>query len=143
MMKIILPYPPSVNRFWMSVATMTERYRVTGKLKDLRIITFPTSEAKEYMQQVRKIFLASQLPKLGGDIELHMIFFRPQRSGDLDNFFKAPIDALKNFAFFDDKHIVRIIAERHEDPRNPRVEIEILPVGLFAEQMSIQELLPL
>lgn len=144
-MKITIPYPPSVNRFWMSMPMKTEKYLQTGKLKDLRVITFPSTEAKDYIKRVQKIFMASNLAKIGGDIRLIMTFYRPQRSGDLDNFFKAPIDALKNFAFFDDKHIVEIKAVRREDPRCPRVEIEIEPVSIYAEQeeLPISEELPL
>ena len=52
---------------------------------------------------------------------------RPQRSGDLDNRLKCLLDSLNGIAWSDDGQIVEIHAYRHDDKKNPRVEIEINP----------------
>lgn len=144
-MKLILPYPPSVNRYWTSIAVMTEKFRQTGKPMHLRIATFPTAENKKYTLWVREYCEKNLVRPLQCAVSLRVRFYRPQRSGDLDNFLKVPIDALRGWAYVDDKQIVEIHATRHEDKLRPRVEIEVTPVGTFAEQeeLPIGEALPL
>jgi Holliday junction resolvase RusA-like endonuclease len=65
---------------------------------------------------------------MDGDLSLTMIVYRPAKRGDLDNYTKILADSLQGVLYENDSQIVRILAERHDDKRNPRVEVEISQV---------------
>ncbi len=113
-MFLILPYPPSANRYWR-----TFRGHVTV-----------SAEAKAYKLAVALIGKKSTLRPLDGFIGVALDVYRPRRSGDLDNRLKVTLDALRGIAFHDDSQVVEIRAVRHDDKGNPRVEIEIRSVTL-------------
>jgi crossover junction endodeoxyribonuclease RusA len=112
-----LPIPPSTNRYWR---TMVSKKGVA--------VTFVSEEAKTYKRQVAKLAGISTLFR--SEIAVTLRVFRPQRSGDLDNKLKVLFDALQGVVYGDDKQIVEIHAFRFEDKNNPRVEVEVLPIGL-------------
>lgn len=107
---LILPYPPSANRYWrnargrMVVSSEARRYK-----RDVASLVSPINVAF-----VSKLLVA-----------VKMVLYRPRRSGDLDNRLKVVLDSLNGIAYEDDKQVVEIHAYRHDDKENPRVEIEI------------------
>lgn len=108
-MKLTLPYPPSSNRYWRHDRGVIHRSR----------------EADQYKQQVGWLCNAGQLEPLAGDLCVSFDFYRPAKRGDLDNLLKITIDALRGFAYEDDKQIIELHAMRHDDKADPRVEVLI------------------
>lgn len=112
MIKLILPWPPSSNRYWRYVSN----HPVVSQ------------EAREYRDRcgwmVREQLGAFE--PLTGLIAVTMHFYRPRKSGDLDNRIKISLDALRGIVYDDDKGIIEIHAYQHEDKLNPRIELEIL-----------------
>jgi len=111
-MKLTLPIPVSANRYWR---------HAQGR-------TYISAEAKAYKAEVVWIAKASGAQLMDGDLSLTMIVYRPAKRGDLDNFFKLTLDSLQGIVYSNDSQIVRILAERHDDKYNPRVEVEISQV---------------
>ena len=110
---LILPYPPTVNLYWRMV--------VIGKAPRMLI----SAEGREYKTNVGELCVRQGLRPLDGPVRLTLDFYRPRKAGDLDNVLKAPLDALKGFAYHDDKQIVELHARRHDDKARPRVEVLI------------------
>jgi crossover junction endodeoxyribonuclease RusA len=106
---LVLPYPPSANRYWRN-------YRGT---------TVTSAEARSYKLEVAYVARQAGIEKLSGPVALYIDIYRPRRSGDLDNRLKVLIDALQGVAYDDDDQVVEIHARRLDDKRNPRVEVEI------------------
>lgn len=114
MATLVLPYPPSANRLW----TFTAR--------GARL----TEAAKAYKTEcglVARTQATADMPFLGA-VRLTMRFYRPRKAGDLDNMQKGLLDALNGICWHDDRQIVELHAYRHDDKRNPRVEVEITEV---------------
>lgn len=108
--RLVLGLPPSSNRYW--------------RMGNNRL--YVSDEALEYKDDV--VVLARQqrfgLP-IEGDVAIAFHVYRKRKAGDLDNFLKVLIDSLKGIAYTDDKQITHIHAYRFDDPKNPRVEVEI------------------
>lgn len=111
-MKFTLPIPPSANAYW--------------KL-DRRGFIRVSDEARSYKATVHKTALQTQCPHkpLEGDVWVTLTVFRKRKAGDLDNFQKVLLDALKGVAFVDDSQVVEIHARREDDAKNPRVEVRV------------------
>jgi crossover junction endodeoxyribonuclease RusA len=107
---IILPYPPSLNRLYRTV---------NGRM-------LLSSVGRDYKEECGWKAVAQKVKPLEGELEISLVFYRPQKRGDLDNSLKAFLDALNGIAYRDDAQIVKITAERREDAKNPRVEVEIM-----------------
>ena len=101
--------PPSLNRMYRTVG---------GRM-------LISADGRAFKKEVAAICLVNRIKPLEGDICVNIEVFRPQKRGDLDNFFKGLLDSLNGIGWKDDSQIKRIIAERFEDKTNPRVEIEI------------------
>ena len=117
MINLILPYPPSTNRYW-------RMDRRSGHL-------YPSEEAKVFKKQVKLVAgvaMANQFA-LRGPLAVTIRLYRPQASGDLDNFLKQPLDALQGVVYENDKQIIRLLAERFDDGINPRCEVDIEQLG--------------
>lgn len=108
---LVLPFPPSANRYW--------RKTKTGRV-------YISDDALAYRDEVG--YRTLRIDPLKGDLQLTARFYRPRKSGDLDNRIKILFDALQGNCFDDDKQIVEIHAYRYEDKANPRVEVEIREV---------------
>lgn len=70
-------------------------------------------------------------------IELHLNFYLTNRlKNDLDNYLKLTIDGIcggkdeKKHLFWDDREIKKIVAEKHYDPKNPRIEVTVIQLAL-------------
>lgn len=109
MMHMVLPYPPSANRYW----------------RTFRGRTVVSAEAKAYKKDVS---LKGCIP-FDGPVALTVRLYRPQKSGDLDNRLKVLCDALNGHAWHDDKQVEEIHAYRYDDKANPRVEVEVRALG--------------
>lgn len=109
-MTLTVPYPPSANRYW----------------RTFRGRTVVSAEAREYKRQVWLTALTQTKEKpTAAPVELILRVYRPRRAGDLSNRIKVLEDALIGIAFEDDSQVVRIMAVRREDKKNPRVEVEV------------------
>lgn len=106
----VLPYPPSVNRMWRNVGGRTLLSR----------------EGRAYRERVKDVCVG--LRPLSGDVAVRLKLYRPRKVGDLDNAFKGVLDSLRGIAFHDDKQVIRIEAERHDDKHNPRVEVWVTAI---------------
>lgn len=109
---ITLPYPPSANRYWRSF-----RGRVVK-----------SKEARTYQAEAGWIAKAQGANITDKPVSLSLRFFRPRRSGDLDNRLKVAIDSLNGVVYEDDKQVVELHAYLGDDKDNPRVEIEVVEV---------------
>lgn len=107
--RLTLPYPPSANRYWR---------QVNGHLTISKV-------AKVYKQTIADLCTASNIQPAEGTIRIDIDLYRPQKTGDLDNFLKVLIDSLAGFCYHNDKQIISLHANRYEDPRNPRAEVLI------------------
>ena len=110
-MKLVLPYPPSVNAYWRAV---------NGRVLLSR-------EGRNYKRRAAIAALASGIHRLPLDVPVvvGIAVFRPRRIGDLDNTCKAILDALAGVAYVNDSQIVEIHARRYDDKANPRAEVTI------------------
>ncbi len=108
-LKLILPYPPSINHLY---ATFRGRRIVSAKGRK-----FKSDIAVLARQQGARL--------LTGDLTITFRVFRPKRIGDLDNRLKISQDALKGICFEDDRQIIEIHAFRFDDKTNPRIEVDI------------------
>lgn len=113
---LVLPMPPSVNRYWTNI--------VVGR----RAMNVLSSEALAYKNTVKEIAALDTL--VYSDIAVVLKIYRPQRSGDIDNPLKGLFDALKGVVYADDKQIVELHAFRFEDKHNPRIAVQIEVLGL-------------
>lgn len=111
-MRLLLPLPPSANRYWRNV---------NGR-------TLVSKEGREYRE--RCAFAAALQWKhalIEDKIAMHVDVYRDLR-GDLDNHVKVLVDSLRGVAFVDDSQIWDLRLVRHLDRANPRVELTIAPL---------------
>lgn len=106
---IVLPLPPSANRYW--------RYD-NGTVH-------VSEEAENYKAGVRWKARFEHMVVLDGDVAIYLHIYRAQKRGDLDNYAKVLCDALSGAAYHDDNQIVALHMWRHDDAKNPRVEVEV------------------
>lgn len=101
--KLVLPYPPSANRYW----------RIWGG----RVVR--SSEARSYKIICQSIATVSRHPKIAGDVAVTVVLHpKKTKKGeasktriDLDNALKVVIDAMQGVAYANDSQVVRIVAE--------------------------------
>lgn len=112
LISLVLPYPPSANIYW----------------RNYRGHVVMSEDARVYKTAVGWQCQALQMAPHTGPVRLTLTFYRPAKRGDLDNGIKVTLDALNGHAYNDDSQIVEIHAYRREDKRNPRVEVDIVPM---------------
>jgi crossover junction endodeoxyribonuclease RusA len=105
---LTLPIPPSANRYWRHVG-----HKV-----------LVSQEAKEYKQIVGLFASEIEPLKKGVNAAVSFSVYRPRKSGDLDNYTKVMLDALKGVLYDDDEQVIEIHAKRFDDKENPRVVFE-------------------
>lgn len=114
-MTVTLPVPPSANIYWRTT-------------RDGR--TYVSKEARDYKELAARLAAVKGMrPIRGVDVEVHIDWFRERRVGDLDNRLKVIFDALKGVAYTDDKQIAAIDARRFDDPKNPRIVVQVQAMG--------------
>ncbi len=149
MIELVLPYPISANRYWRSFVPRGHQ----------RAIVTLSDEAKAYKQDVGwKVRQAGIRSPIAGRVcvEVELYPERPQdwarrqrkhgdawdddvRCIDLDNANKVLLDALKGFAFDDDKWVRELRSRRMEpDAQGARVVVRITPLAAApAPQMDL------
>lgn len=148
MIRLVLPYPISSNRYWRPVPI--------GK----HITIVPTKEAKDYRKEVAKLCsVAGVIRPLVGRISVRLELYphrpldwqkRQRQHGatwddtvqciDLTNAEKVLLDALNGIAFEDDKRIFEYSAKRMEpDAGGARVVLMIEPLALPVVQGDLLE----
>ena len=120
MTTLILPYPPSSNRYWRNFRGRMVR----------------SAEAEAYNSSVGWYCNLKGIAPVAGSVAVVMNFYRPAKMGDLDNRIKICLDALQGYAYENDKQIVEIHAYRREDKKEPRVEIEITELAAPAVELA-------
>jgi crossover junction endodeoxyribonuclease RusA len=91
----------------------------------MRGVMVKSAEARQYVQEVGLVARSKGYRPKEGDVKITLDFYRPRKAGDLDNRIKIVLDGLQGTAFINDSQIVEIHARRHDDARNPRVEMQI------------------
>lgn len=123
---LTLPFPPTTNQLF---ATFIQKNG--GQMRRV-----PTDKAKKYREKVHRILQREKHIPFEGLVKVVIKLFRPQQSGDWDNFTKAPIDALKRTdkhgelvcywgLLHDDKQVKEGQIFVYDDCVNPRLELEI------------------
>lgn len=110
---LTLPYPPSANRLW----------------RNCRGVMVKSEVARAYQLEIAMVARIKGVRPKDGEVKVTLDFYRPRKSGDLDNRIKVVLDGLQGTAFKDDSQVVEIHARRHDDPRRPRVEARIEYLG--------------
>lgn len=101
MVKLSLPYPPSVNNYWIA----------SGHRR------FISKRGKEFKQAVWLELMQSKAKSFGDDLlEVHIdLYPRNKRLMDIDNCCKSILDALQDAGLYnDDKQVYRLVIERKE-----------------------------
>lgn len=116
MTEYVIPYPPSVNHYWIHARG---RVILSAKARDYKNLV--AGACSGYGIKIIK------KPSL---VSLSLQVFRPRKSGDLDNTLKAIMDSLQGIAYENDSQVVEIFAARFDNKVNPRVvflinEIEV------------------
>ncbi|EIE5210144.1 RusA family crossover junction endodeoxyribonuclease [Escherichia coli] len=114
---LVLPYPPTVNTYW----------RRRGS-------TYFVSKAEERYRRAVALIVRQQRLKLrlSGRLAIKIIAEPPdKRRRDLDNFLKAPLDALTHAGMLmDDEQFDEINIVRGKPVSGGRLEIRITEVGV-------------
>lgn len=100
MLRVELPYPPSINHYWRRVG-----YR-----------TLISREGRRFRREVMAILAAMGVRPIAGKLAVHIVVHPPDnRRRDVDNVVKALLDALEHGgAYGDDSQIVDLsIKKRH------------------------------
>ena len=114
-MKIILPWPPSVNGYWRS-------YRGRQIL---------SAKARVYRQSATRHVLACKANKhLTGRLSVEIELYPPTRHKiDIDNRAKALLDVMQHAGVYqDDSQIDRILIERREIEKGGAVVVKITTI---------------
>lgn len=109
--ELVLPYPPSANRYYRHVG-----YR-----------TLISREGRRYRQSVCALVRPLGIPCLGGPLELAIDVYPPdRRRRDLDNTEKSLIDSLQHAGLYqDDSQIDKITITRRKPTPGGRVIITL------------------
>lgn len=119
-MKLVLPFPPSVNTYWRSPNS--------GRLKGRHLLS---KRGREYKAAVRQAVIEQigKLPKASTAlVDVDIFYFPPDlRERDLDNFQKALLDSITYASVWvDDKQVKRITTEWGPKVKGGKVEITII-----------------
>ncbi|MCC6641781.1 MAG: RusA family crossover junction endodeoxyribonuclease [Deltaproteobacteria bacterium] len=106
--RLVVPVPPSSNRYW----------RVD------KGVTHLSAEARDYRRTVARACAEKRLQCVDdGDVVLRLVWYRAARRGDLDNRLKQFLDAAQGHLWKTDAQISEIRFRRCEDKQNPRLEV--------------------
>lgn len=119
-MKLVLPFPPSVNTYW--------RLQTKGPMKGRVLIS---EKGRKYKSNVRKAVIEQlrALPKASSALaDVEIVLYPPDsRDRDIDNFNKAIFDALTYASvWLDDKQVKRLAVEWGEKVKGGKAVITIV-----------------
>ena len=112
MIRLTLPFPPSVNRYWRHVGN--------------RVLI--SKEGREFREHVTDLMKDQRVKKHQGDLIVDISLIPvDRRRRDVDNSLKALLDAMQTGgAYDDDSQIVRLTVEKFDPEADaPRSEIVI------------------
>lgn len=101
----ILPYPPSVNRYWRNFRG--------------RMVLSADGRAYKKCASIAASLGGQKFAPMNGQVQLSVWINRPKRIGDLDNSLKAIMDSLSGVAYVDDSQVSVIWAKRFDDKSMP------------------------
>lgn len=105
---LTLDLPPSANRYWRVM-----RGRVVK-----------SQDAKDYIEAVGWKCRAAGITPIDGSLCIEIdVYARVTR--DLDNSLKGLCDSLNGHLWFDDSQVYQIIARKHAENANQRIEIKV------------------
>ena len=90
-----------------------------------RLSKYIKQEYKEWMSYAQIELIKSRIKPFDCECIVHVDWYRPRKSGDVDNPLKPIMDCMEGYIYDNDKRIKRISLERFEDKKNPRYEIFI------------------
>ena len=110
-MDLELPYPPSINHYWRRVGPRTLISR----------------EGRRFRERVLAILAAMHIQPLCGRLVVDVVVFPPDnRRRDIDNVFKALLDAMQHGgAYADDSQIVRLSIEKRRPVEGGKTIVRI------------------
>ena len=111
--KIVLPVPPSSNRYW----------------RHNRGVIHVSTEGLRYRADVGKLCSGARMKPFEGDVVLRLTWYRKAKQGDLDNRLKQCLDAMQGYMYSNDSQIAEIRLRRHEDKLKPRLVVECAADG--------------
>lgn len=107
--RFTLPEPPSANRWWRN-------YR--GRM----VLSPAARKYKDNLAQLKGLAVTE------GPVSVGLWWYRGRKSGDLDKRIGVILDALQGILYVNDAQIVELVARRYEDPKNPRIVVQVDPV---------------
>lgn len=108
---LILPAPPSANRWWRNV---------NGRM-------VKSAAARQYQEAVGMLAGPQALIPAPDPVRISVVWYRAMKSGDLDKRLGVLLDALQGICYESDAQIVEIHAYRAEDEkREGRVEVQVM-----------------
>lgn len=111
---------------WLFTLPVTERTNVMWRRAGKRTILSDKHRGDKATVALVPAFRHVTL--LAGDLAVRMVWWRAQRSGDVDSRIKATLDLLQGVAYADDKQIRSLSVERRDDPTQPaRIEMFVTP----------------
>lgn len=121
-LRFVLPFPPSVNRYYRHVG-----YR-----------TLLSREGRAYRETVLALLAGRVGQPLSGLLEVQLDLFPPDaRRRDWDNFQKGIWDSLQHAGvYLDDSQVKRAVIEMHPPSRQSRAEVAITPYTPIPEKDS-------
>lgn len=113
MIRLTLPFPPSVNRYWRHVGR--------------RILI--SREGRQFRERVCSALARQRLNPLIGDLSVAIDLHPPdRRRRDADNFFKAALDALEHAGVYeDDAQITHLEIHKRSLVRGGKAVVSIEP----------------
>lgn len=112
--KLTLPWPPSVNRYWRNV---------NGR-------TIMAADGRRYREEVLWKTGASSGSFTTPVSVVILAWYPDRRRRDIDNILKAPLDALTHAGIWSDDSLIESLSIRkagYSQP-SPRLEIEIIEI---------------
>lgn len=111
-MKVVLPLPPSANRYWRNFH---------GRM-------VKSADARQYKETVGWLLKEAGVGEImTGPVGVSIEVYRERKTGDLDNRIKVLLDALNGIVWQDDDQVVAIHAYRFDDKDNPRAVVDVVP----------------
>lgn len=103
--------PPPINRTYKGAAR-------GGRL-------LLTDQAVAWKQTVGLILNVMGPEPTTDRVAVKLVYYRKQRSGDIDSRIKITLDALQGHFFVNDSQIDELIVSNRKDAQDPRVEVTI------------------
>jgi Holliday junction resolvase RusA-like endonuclease len=114
-------------RFTMPVVTSANRTWRMGKGR-----TYKGGKATADTKAAATAFC--RMVPMGGELAVSIVWYRAQRSGDVDNRIKGTLDLLRGIAYADDASVARVSCERVDDGSPARLVVDVQPAGIRACQ---------